>query len=150
MQVSLLSPPESRTHHTPVKGVPHIFGHLILLASIFCVRPLGISSLLWWAHDRHFGMECKRICFWARLLFGAREPVHPEGTYTCRAHEASVTCVLSARVISAVSREIHANHVLVYLPSTLLFEITTKQNKTLTHTDTLRFMYMGYIGAHVH
>lgn len=54
------------------------------------------------------------------------------------------------RAHSVFEWEIQANHVLVYLPSTLLCEITTKQNKTLTHTDTLRFMYMGYIGAHVH
>ena len=64
--------------------------------------------------------------------------------------EASVTCVLSARVISPVSREIQANHVWFTCRVRSCARSPPKENMTLTHTDTLRFMYMGYIGAHVH
>ena len=59
---------------------------------------------------------------------------------------------LNAPQRSPVSREIQANHVSVYLPSTLLCEITTRQNESLTHTHTLVFyVYVhGIDRAHVH
>ena len=165
MQVSLFSPPESPTHRTPVNIWGLQLKHPILLASSFGIRPLGISfyarttahncllasaQLQWWAHDKALwngvqsAYESERVCFWCTWAGLSGGHLHMSGA------EASVTCVLSARVISPVSREIQANHVLVYLPSTLLCEITTKRkHDSQTHWHFTIYVH-GIYRAHVH
>ena len=77
--------------------------------------------------------------------FGAREPVYPEGTYTCRAHRRQSHVYKRKSDISCQSGDPGKSRFGLPAEYALVRDTTRRKHDSYTH-DTLRFMYMGYIG----